>query len=79
MLPKFTGVLAVASPHYPHRSDREYQYRSYVDGRDVIGYDAYTREEAESELAKELERLAVLEDEAELEDRLGEGVDSPDN
>jgi len=57
MLPNFTGVLAIRF-HIPY-SDRVWSYRPYVNGKRLQNWDCETREDAENELAEELEDLAV--------------------
>lgn len=60
MLPDFTGVLAVKTKSV-YAVDGHY-YRAYLGGRRLYDWDCETREDAENELAEELDRLAERED-----------------
>jgi hypothetical protein len=63
MIPDFTGVLAIKT-HSVYATGGLY-YRAYINGRRLHDWDCETREDAEHELAKELDWLA---EKAEAED-----------
>lgn len=58
MLPNFTGVLAVKTFDIDARR-WYFEYRVYVQGKKLFVCDFSTREDAESELALELDRLGT--------------------